>query len=189
MFLVIVCMHTYVFGHSGDNIGGSYAASVKCKAAFTVGQSLVTCPFVRWLARSLARLFVSKRTIKRDTDVSCIQSPWFTDCWSLRDALGDIALYRIAHASILAALASKKHGATACQVWSFNSLRATRCGKSELILWSADECIVVIIFPYVCFRNLWSLVLMSTFRSVFHFSMDWLFRLGRRELGYVIVCR
>lgn len=62
MFLVIVCMHTYVFGHSGDNIGGSYAASVKCKAAFTVGQSLVTCPFVRWLARSLARPFVCIET-------------------------------------------------------------------------------------------------------------------------------
>ena len=57
MFLVIVCMRTYVFGHGGDNIGGSYAASVKCKA-FTLGQSLVTCRFVRSFVRSLARSLV-----------------------------------------------------------------------------------------------------------------------------------
>lgn len=66
MFLVIVCMRTYVFGHGGDNIGGSYAASVKCKAAFTLGQSLVTCRFVRSFvrsyARSLARSFVCIET-------------------------------------------------------------------------------------------------------------------------------
>lgn len=171
MFLAIVRTHTYVFGRSGDNIGGSYAPSVKCKAAFTVGQSLVTCSFVRSLARSLARLFVLKRTIKRDTDVSCIQSPWFTDCWSLRDALGDIALPNRTRVYIGRAR-FKETRCNSLPSLIIQFVASTRCGKSELILWSAHECIAVIIFPYVCFRNLWSFVLMSTFRSVFHFSID-----------------
>ena len=165
---MIVCMRTYVFGHGGDNIGGSYAASVKCKAAFTLGQSLVTCRFVRSFVRSLARLFVLKRTIKRDTDVSCIQSPWFTDCWSLRDALGDIALPNRTRVYIGRAR-FKETRCNSLPSLIIQFVASTRCGKSGLILWSAREYIAVIIFPYVRFRNLWSLVLMSNVSFRFSF--------------------
>lgn len=131
-FPATVC---YVFGHSRDNIGGSYAR--KCKAVFAVGQSLVTCPFVR----SFARLFVLKRTIKRDTDVSCIQSRWFTDCWSLRDALGDIALPNRVYIG-RARFKETRRNSLPSLIIQF--VASTRCGKSELILWS--KCIAVIIF-------------------------------------------
>lgn len=151
MFAATVCYD--VFGHSRDNIGGWYAG--KCGAAFTVGQSLVTCPSVRSFVRSFVCIETYDQTRHR-----CIQSRWFTDCWSLRDALGDIALPNRVYIGRARFKETRRNSLPSLIIQFVSS---TRCGKSELILWS--KCIAVIIFPLcVCFRNLCSFVLTSSFR-------------------------